>query len=638
MTASASQAQASLPVTFGQPFRAGDWLPASQGLVAKVGGTSVPLQSDELSTHRDGSARFAVLSAQLNNVQPGETRIINLYRGAKTTSAPSVPANPDWNLTVEADLTNPDGSVTTYTARPQALLQNQIASGAGKRLSGAVANEYTVVAPMVSASNVTHPHLVARLHVRLYDNGTRSRTEVVMENARTFVNGPGNLSYAMRVKQNGTTLHTQPKFTHYHHARWRKVVWTGGADPNFRLRHHMPYFMASRIVPNYDLSMKIPESVLAADAAALAKADKSPMGPVYIQPYFPQTGGRDDIGPLPRWTALYLMTQDDRTRASMMANADAAGSVPIHYRDESKGDQPVSIQDYPNLTLRYGTSSPALPATSGSTIYSPDTPHQPSLTYVPYLLTGDAYYQDELMFWASFNVSIHNPSYRGNDKGLVYTDEIRGGAWTMRSLGEAAFALPDTHPRKAFYRGLLGNNLDWYASNYVPGVGLSPLGAIPKTHEDTRITGPWQNDFMGTSMAFLASNGETKAATVLGNISKFNVERFMNDANGFCASQAAGYYWDLSKASGADASTWRDFWAITYPSMSSASCSSTADPNQGYPTAGGGYAAIARAMLATAANAGVPNALTAYNKWKQMTPKMDASFPNEPTWAIVPLN
>jgi len=46
VTASASQAQASLPVTFGQPFRAGDWLPASQGLVAKVGGTSVPLVGD----------------------------------------------------------------------------------------------------------------------------------------------------------------------------------------------------------------------------------------------------------------------------------------------------------------------------------------------------------------------------------------------------------------------------------------------------------------------------------------------------------------------------------------------------------------------------------------------------------------
>jgi hypothetical protein len=632
---SSGTSHASLPVTFGQPFRAGD-LPASSGLLATdSNGAAVPLQMDETSSHSDGSVRFAVLSAQVGNLQASQPRIVNLFKAAKSTSTPSVPANPAWNLTVEADLSNADGSVTTYTARPQSLLQAQIASGSGKRLSGAVANEYTVVAPFVSASNVTHPHLVARLHVRLYDGGNRIRTEVVMENARTFVSGPGNLSYAMRVKQGSTTLHSQAKFTHYHHARWRKVVWTGSAAPDFRVRHHMPYFMASRMVPNYDLAMKIPETVLAADASSLANADKSPMGPVYIQPNFPQTGGRNDIGPLPRWAALYLISQDDRARASMMANADAAGSVPIHYRDETRGDLPVSIQDHPNLTLRYGTSSPALPASSGSTIYTPDTPHQPSLTYVPYLITGDAYYQDELMFWASFNVSIHNPGYRGYEKGLVHTDEIRGGAWTMRSLGEVAFALPDSHPRKSFYRGLLGHNLDWYAGNYVPNVKLSPLGAILKTHESTRITGPWQNDFMGTSMAFLASNGESRAATVLANISLFNVGRFLNDANGFCASQAAGYYWDMDNASGVDASTWRDFYAINYASKA---CSSTADPNQGYPTAGGGYAAIARAMLATAANAGVPNALNAYNRWKQMTPNMDASFPNEPTWAIVPLN
>jgi hypothetical protein len=632
---SAGTAQASLPLTFGQPFRAGD-LPSSSGLIATdSNGASVPVQMDEVSSHTDGSVRFAVLSTQLSNLQASQPRIVNLFKAAKSTSTPSVPANPAWNLTVEADLTNPDGSVTTYTARPQALLQAQIASGAGKRLSGAVANEYTLVTPFVSASNVTHPHLVARIHVRLYDNGNRIRSEVVMENARTFVSGPGNLTYAMRIKQGSTTLHSQPKFTHYHHARWRKVVWTGSATPNFRVRHNMPYFMASRIIPNYNLGVKIPETALAATATSLANADTSPMGAVFILPYFPTTGGRADIGPVPEWTARYLLSQDDRARAAMMANADAAGAVPIHYRDETKGDHPLSLEDHPNVTLRFGTSSPALPATSGSTPFTPDTPHQPSLTYVPYLLTGDAYYLEEMMFWASYNVAIHNPSNRGYNLGLVYSDEIRGGAWTMRSLGEIAFAIPDAHPRKSYYRGLLANNLDWYAANYVPGQKLSPLGAIPKTHEVDKLTGPWQNDFMGIVIAHLAGNNEPKAATVLSNISKFNVGRFQNQANGYCVSQAASSYLDLDNASGVMLSTWRDFYSFNFGSKA---CATTADPNQGYPTYAGGHAAVARAMLAMASNAGISGAKDSYSQWKSMTPQMDAEYPNEPTWAIVPFN
>ena len=40
------------------------------------------------------------------------------------------------------------------------------------------------------------------------------------------------------------------------------------------------------------------------------------------------------------------MTQDNRARASMMAVADAAASVPIHYRDE-KTDQPMDVENNP---------------------------------------------------------------------------------------------------------------------------------------------------------------------------------------------------------------------------------------------------------------------------------------------------
>ena len=291
-------------MTFGQPFKAGDFS-TNQGLVARyTDGTNVPLQVDEVSTHRDGSVRFAVLSAQLSNVPAGQPRLINLFTAAKTTSAPAIPANPAWNLELEATT-----SSGVLIAQPQAQLVAQIANGQGRRLSGSVASEFTVVTPFKDkATGTQHPHLVARMHVRLYDGGNRIRTEVVMENTRAFTPNKSNITYALTIKRNGTTVHSQPSFSHYHQARWRKVVWTGGSEPQLQLRHHMPYFMASRATWNYNLGLyegqaAKRESVLTNMASSLPAQHPAHGQGTAAAAYFPGTGGRPEIGPLPMWTA-----------------------------------------------------------------------------------------------------------------------------------------------------------------------------------------------------------------------------------------------------------------------------------------------------------------------------------------------
>lgn len=642
VTATASVTQASVPVTFGQPFRAGDWQHTTQGLVAKVDGVAVPLQTDEISSHRDGSARFAVLSAQLNNLQPGQSKIINLYTGTKTTSTPNVPANPDWNLELEAQVFDANGNVVaTLVAQPQAQLAAQISSGSGRRLAGAVATEYTVALPFKDkATGTQHPHLTARLHTRLVDAGQRIRTDVVMENTRTWTANPGNITYSFAVKRNGSTIYTQPKFTHYHHARWHKVLWTGAsAEPQARVRHNMPYFMASKAVWNYDLNVVVPEAVLAKDYSRLAtaRADQAalgPMGSMLLERYFPTTGSRDEIGPYPRWTVNYLLSQDSRAREVMMANADAAASVPVHYRDEDTG-YPLDLDRYPTVSTTPEWSTPKLPAlTNGTTIWTPDIAHQGSFAYVPYLLTGDAFYQDEMMFWTSWNAASPNPGYRGGGLGLAKDNQVRGQAWAMRSLGETYRSLPDNHPRKSYFDNRLKVNLDWYANAYPrnPNSGsLYPLNAMPKP-DQLDYTGPWQNDFFGVVIAQLAELKEPGAYEVLDWVSKFNVGRFVAEDQGFCTAYAAGYFFQIQDSSGKPYTTWRDLFQANFPGE-------TCNPNMaiaGYPGWAGGYAAGARAVLASAYNGGVAGANSVYAKWRNLTSAMDADIPNDPTWAIVP--
>lgn len=757
IVSTSAQAQSSVPVTFGQPFQAGQWLPQSNTLVAKVGDTSVPLQADEISSHRDGSARFAVLSAQLSGLQANERRIVNIYKATTAASSATLPADPAWNMEVTAKIFNTqvtkvkfgnrngqtagtpflageqititlsNGAVTqsfahtvtsaqaggghstlsliaeefrkllnsqstvfmaermgtgngyenvwiktrdpaggafqvsfvyagaatlsqsniseyeaprNWVFKAQDALKQQVAASNNgqlvptRRLHGPVASEFALSAPLKDAvTGAEHPHLTARLDTRLYNAGQQIRTDVVMENNWTFKADPKNITYELVVKNGGTTVHQQPVFTHYHHARWHKAVWAG-AEPKVRLRHHMGNFMASRAVWNYDRSLAVSETTLAAEATNLAnkraaQAHLGPMGNVFLQPLFGTTGGRADIGPLPRWTALFLVTQDERARASMLANADAAAAVPVHYRDENT-DLPLNPVTHRTLTV-YSTSA-TIPRSTDPTIWAPDTAHQASFTYVPYLITGDKFYQEEMMFWASWNVIALPAGYRGYEKALVNRHQVRGQAWALRSLFEAHAALPDKHSLKATYRTMLDNNLAHYRHTYVNGSSVSPMGSIQ--HSATS-TPPWQNDFVGSVVSLMAENREPNARELLDWLSRFNVGRFMSDADGFCAARAPGYYWKNVDGAGAFLSTWGDLFAANYADDVGKACS-TLSITSGYPTEAGGYSAYARGMLGAAANANVANAGAAYAKWKSMTPAMDKAFASDPTWAIKP--
>lgn len=631
-----SQTQASLPVTFGQPFKAGDWQYSTQDLVAKVDGNPVPLQTDEISSHRDGSARFAVLSAQLANVPPGQKRIVNLYTAQKSSAPSATSAEPDWNLELEVQLYDANNNVVgTLVASPQAQLKTQIAQKTGQRLKGPVATEYTVVTGFKNqATGQDHPHLSARLHTRLYDNGQRIRTDVVLENTRTWTAGPGNLTYDLAIKRHGTVVHKQPRFTHYHHARWHKVVWTGGAEPAQRLRYNMPYFLATRATWNYDLGLTVPESVLSSEFTKLTKARQEqealgPMGNVFVTPAFGTTGGRADIGPLPRWTAYYLISQDERAREIMLANADAAGSVPIHYRDEGT-NQPVDVEKYPTVTVSFGTSKPLLPVVKDKTIWAPDSAHQASFAYIPYLVTGDAFYLDEVMFWAAWNIASINPAYRDNSAGLIRSSQVRAQAWSLRSIGEAVRALPDSHPMKKYFDKRLTNNLSAFANH----TDESPM-AIIHHHGDVNRIHPWQNDYVSIVLSLLAENNEPRALEALKWFSKFTVGRFLNESNGFCTARAPGGGWIYRDNAGKYITSWKELYATNYPADLGTPCSALAI-TEGYPRSAGGYAASARAVLAATSNAGIPEAKSAYLQWKSMTPEMDTKLPSDPTWAIVP--
>ncbi len=149
------------------------------------------------------------------------------------------------------------------------------------------------------------------------------------------------------------------------------------------------------------------------------------------------------------------------------------------------------------------------PVTNGDTPWTPDAAHQPSLAYVPYLITGDRFYLDELLFWANWDMGGIDSGYRDGAKGLINMNQIRGQAWSLRTLGEAAMALPDAHPMKSYFSQRLHNNLQWYVDRYPRNRDperVSPLGWIERP-EVPGSTPPWQDDFLALVTGHLAEAG-----------------------------------------------------------------------------------------------------------------------------------
>ena len=74
----------------------------------------------------------------------------------------------------------------------------------------------------------------------------------------------------------------------------------------------------------------------------------------------------------------------------------------------------------------------------------PDNAHQPSLAYVPYLLTGDRYYADEMAFWADYAMirTYNGDGVRGS-LGILAYNEVRGFGWALRNIADAAAYHPD---------------------------------------------------------------------------------------------------------------------------------------------------------------------------------------------------
>ena len=257
------------------------------------------------------------------------------------------------------------------------------------------------------------------------------------------------------------TVYIKSDLLHYHLSRWRKVFWWG-AEPKVHVRQDPRYLIQTRSVPTYDLGVHVAQQALDGYAKRMGSRDFEPTGKGMSTPGMATTGGRPEIGPLPDWAAAPILTQDLVAWSATLAMGDLSGSWPIHYRDK-KTDLPATIEDYPHMTL-LGTPADAINKRTGKsewfpscegrckTPFAPDSAHQPSFAYLPYLISGDYYYLEDLLFWANWNLLEMAASYRQFEKGLLKPGQVRSQSWALRTLAQAAYNHPRFTPLETLLR------------------------------------------------------------------------------------------------------------------------------------------------------------------------------------------
>jgi len=636
------------PVTFGVFFK--------QGMVPDaVTAVDLPSQVDVKRRWPDGSLKHVILTIGVPELAPGAQIPVSFKpaRGGKgdaTVIRRGKMIEALASVEVRLDIhSGPQLVSRLQHAKPQ--------RNGNVWLQGNQVVEYLMIDVPVDADGRADPDLEVRYHVRHYPAAGTTRVAVIVENTKWTA--PGNIPYDVEIRIDGKPAfqHDEvgawPKYPYIGHAkgaRWIKRFWLGRDPGDAHVRHDVPCLVETGLLPRYDMSISVEPKTTEQQVSRWLKLPRNILQNGVITPYFPTTGGRSDIGPLPSWAAIYLLSQDPGAWAVTRVGGDLSGSVNIHLRDPKTG-APVSIDDYPGFSLNTRGTSMKIPirdkrGTSWvgdiKSHFTPDRAHQGSFAYLPYLLTGDFYYLEEMAFWANYNFLQLNAGYRAGARGLI-KGQVRGMAWQLRNLVHIAALVPDDDHLKPYFESKLSENLKQFNA-FIDGAEASPLGVFKEKRVDFAwgkewrdrfgAVAPWQQNFLAWAVSHVADHGYSQAVPFRDYLMRMPIGLVVNpdqiSPHTACAySIIVGLKVNKKYT---PAKSWKDVDYLTYEAEKPAG-----KQLKRLKQSGGDYCRILWGTLAAATHAKLPGARAALD-WVDSTQQgaLKRHFARDPTWALAP--
>ncbi|MBM4019832.1 MAG: hypothetical protein FJ288_16175 [Planctomycetes bacterium] len=629
----------SVPVTFGQAFRKGQF---RDGVRVSVGGRALPAQVDVKRRYDDGSVRFAVISAVLDELSVKQKLDMDLVPGEAAQAGGAAVSAADLLATgfdAVVTLRFPDGAVRTASARK--MLQ-EAGEKAPTWLRGPVVTECLVGAPPKDERGSPDEDLNVQFHIRAYRGASQVRVSAVVENC--WDTWAGNIRYDAAVSADGREVASARAVDHRPLSRWRKVFWRGEGEPPVNVEHDLAYLASTGAVPNYDRDLPAPPAAGRSDKLLVMEGpDWDVMGRGPLTAYMPTTGGRPEIAPYPLWTVRYLLTMDPRAKAFVLAAGDMAGSWPIHVRSRQTG-RIMTIDQRPEFWLdergkdRPQWKPPRHAPDAKQVRLTPDLAHQPSLAFVPYLATGDYYYLEEAYFWGGYCLLDTWPEPRQNARGIL-AGQIRGDAWALRNIADAAWIAPDGDPEARYFDEKLRNNIAHRIRAMYGPPEYNKIGAWGlRTVQEARIqnaanprwivTAPWEEDYLLWSLHHLVEQGWSEAGPPRDFLLRLRVAA-LTHAPDFDPRLAVPYRMVVGESGPDGKPAVYDDWKTL--GRENARLSKPEVPNYG-----SSYAYSARAALVCGVDAGFAGAREALAVLEALLPGHRQVMAGDPHWAIAP--
>ena len=520
------------PFQFGRPFVDGAIANAPQVL---INGQPVTTQADVKNRYPDGSVEFAVIAVVIPSLPSSGASIITFQNQVTGNNTPLSQAQMlnlqqfafNGLITLKSLETGVFGSANART-----MLQNgdyklwtsgQVAQTImladdtpARKYDIGLGDGYRPFRPRFYATFWPSTHQV---FLRIIgENGLTDEVEDLAYKLIMAVN-PAVVAYTADLTGTQTV---NPK-EHWAGSRWTRSFWIGGTpSAQVNIDNNLAYLESTRFLPNFDPSISVSPTALAAEYTNYSKNPNAPYDGVWntsgtvLENGMAAPGARQDIAPYPNWTVLWLYTGDWRMRQVALGLADQAASWPVHIREidptkrflvtdpvvtpASGYGKPFSHTDrqsalgklYPNGNGLFNWGIPADnltqvgpialenggPPSAGDNPWNWDGAHQPSYFFPQYILTGDPFYLEEMTFWASitaFDCWGQSPTVQqgcgpyppvpGLYAGAIH-DEVRGNGWIARNRAETAFAEPDGTPEKAYFTALMDEALERWEGGF----------------------------------------------------------------------------------------------------------------------------------------------------------------------------
>lgn len=476
------------PLQFGRAFIEGE---IQDYPIMSIDGSPLAEQQADIKTrYTDGSVKFAVMSAVVPSIDTSETTL-SITNGQPMSNTPATISSllaADFDATIELDVSGVmlTGAPVSARGMLQALSDSSLLN---ETVTQGVDSRYWTMGP-VCTTFLIHNH-----SSKLWDCGSNATMSIrplfevqwwpslgswkarhVVEIADvTKVKSESNLRFKFKNGYSTPVTHLDETYMLHGGQFQTRAYWHGVPPQKLNIRHNIAYLTRTKAFPNYDSSIVMEPAAIASYASNWVTKNKSLGQPGYFNKAMASTGGRPEIGMMPKWDCVALYSGDAEMLDICEKHSEFFGSNNFFWREGSNSKLIDGVSNG-NGRILSKLSRPTVfwaQFNAGATVvadkftidgthalapdgWAKDDAHTPGAFWFSYVTTGEHIWHEKLMQLAAWSQFITNPGTgyssvaNGHSSQAIILNglQMRAFGWQMRNRGRAYWAALDGSPEK----------------------------------------------------------------------------------------------------------------------------------------------------------------------------------------------